>query len=159
MKGLFHSWTLAIFSLALGTTIHAQSLHIDASNSPYQFPAGYDVAINDSLILHPGATVEVGAGYDITVHGVFRSLGSEQNPVIIRAIDPALGWGILDIRNTSDSLVMRYSYIKEGRLAVNDPPVHLFETHITNNQQLQWGDMVFRVWFSEITMTHNHTLT
>lgn len=155
MQGQFHSWIVALFSLALGAVVHAQTLHIDASNSPYQFPVGYIVAIDDSLILHPGAIVEVGVDSDITVQGVFRALGSEQNPVIIRAIDPSVGWGILDIKNTSDSLVMRYSYLEEGRLAVNDPPVRLFETHISNNQTLQWNDIVFRVWFSEITMTNS----
>ena len=155
MWRLFTSSAFILIFFLSGSFVHAQTLHIDAFNSPYQFPNGHVIALGDSLILHPGAIVEVGTAQDITVHGVFRSSGTAQSPVIIRAIDPSLGWGIVDIRNTSDSLVMNYSYIVEGRLAVNDVPVQLFETHITNNQILAWDDMVFRVWFSEVTMTHS----
>ena len=135
---------------------HAQSsLHITSANSPYIFPNGYEVAIGDSLILHPGAEVQVGPNANITVHGIFRSLGNTTNPITIAATDPSLGWGVLDIRNTSDSLLMQYTFVNEGRLAVNDVYVSLYETHITNNQQLLWDDMVFRAWFAEVIMTYS----
>lgn len=130
-------------------------MHITPANSPYTFPNGYEVAIGDSLILHPGAEVQIGPNANIIVHGILRSLGSTNNPVTISATDPNVGWGILDIRNTSDSLLMQYTYVNEGRLAVNDGYVSLYETHVTNNQQLLWDDMVFLVWFAEVIMAHS----
>lgn len=144
------------FALLVGSGTRAQNaLHIDASNSPYFFLDGYDVPNGDSLILHPGAQVVVGPLKDIVVDGVFRALGSKENPVQIIASDPQIGFGLLDIRFNADSLVMEHTNIEEGRLAVNAAPIRLFETHITNNQTLQWDDMVFRVWFSDILITHS----
>jgi len=143
-------------SLIFGSNSNAQSaLHIDASNSPYFFMDGFEVDTGDSLILHPGAQVVVGPLKDIVVKGYFRSFGTKENPVNITASNPQVGFGLLDVRVSADSLVMENTFVEEGRLAVNAAPIRLYETHITNNQPLQWDDMVFRVWFSDLHITYS----
>lgn len=137
------------------STFAQNALHIYASNSPYFFIDGYEVPQGDSLILHPGAEVIVGTFQDITVHGSFRSYGDSENPAVIRAANPSLGWGVLDVKNTSDSLILEHTEIQEGRLYVNGCPARLFETHLVNNQTLQWDDIVIRVWFSEFEMSYS----
>lgn len=97
----------------------------------------------------------MGTFQDITVHGVFRSYGTGENPVKIRAVNPSLGWGVLDIKSTSDSLILEHTDIQEGRIYVDNCPIRMNETHLTNNQTLQWDDIVFRVWFSDIEMSNS----
>jgi len=99
------------------------------------------VTINpkDTLLIQPGAKVEMGSGTFIVVKGTFLSLGSKDNPIYITspagsykcdinqdpATDPAhLGlWGGIYCDSAATALILKWTHIEFGGGAVKTPSV------------------------------------
>jgi hypothetical protein len=90
-------------------------LELTAGHSPYYTSGDIIIPTNDTLILHEGVTLLMPAGAGIYIEGSFRSLGSEEAPVILDVnpyaasgnyFRPGTKWAAICADNAQDTLMV-----------------------------------------------------
>ena len=100
----------------------------------------------DSLIIEPGAEIFIEDDVDIRVFGFISIEGTKEDPVIMKGVNPEVGWGQLIIEHDVDSLKVEHVSIENGRFLIFNCHVRLTNVLFRNEQDLVWNDAIGRFY-------------
>lgn len=126
------------------------TIRIDASNSPYNIANDLTINASDSLIIGPGAEIYLEDGVDIRVYGAISIKGTKEFPVIMKGVDPVLGWGQIFVETPVDSLIVEHAIIENGRFLVMDCHTRFSDVHFENRQNLEWNHAIVRLFYGSL---------
>ena len=146
-------YRLIYCTIGLFITVNSFSqntIHIDASNSPFYILSDTTIIDGDSLLISAGAQVFINNSVNLNVYGYLSIVGSEQQPAEILPINKNVGWGEIIIHESVDSLQIINARIIDGRVLTKACNVHYKNTTFINQQNLIWNQAISRFFGGEL---------
>lgn len=94
------------------------------TNSPYEVMGEITVPTGQTLTIEAGVIINFKGHYKFNVDGKILATGSETNPIVFTANNPATGWGGVRLDGTNDISSFTYCTFEYGKTSGNYPDMH-----------------------------------
>jgi len=109
--------------LAAATTIPGGNVSgtWDTAGSPYLIDGDITVPAGATLTIDPGVEILFQSWYSLTVNGTLIADGTENEPILFGGGHPTAGWLGIRFIGASDSSILTYAIVENGRATGADP--------------------------------------
>ncbi len=119
----------------------ADDVVLAREGSPYTFEVSQTVTAGHSLTVEAGVEILMGPGAAIIVNGSLVVNGTEEEPVVIHALDDREGWDAIRIADATAPCVLTHMTIRDARAGAD--PVMLEAAVMSLNSEVTLDGCIF----------------
>lgn len=128
------------------------------AGSPYSLFETLEVPADKTLRIEAGVELLLDTGVFINAYGPVEILGTAEEPVMLNAMVPGLGWKQLKAKPGSDYIRMYHTVFNDGTMTSSADTVHFNHVTFNNNQHLAWDGAMARFWNARSFLIENNTI-